>query len=129
MSQETWKPVVGFEGRYEVSDFGRVKSLGRVETFSRVLNNGVRADVTRLKREKILALSKGSNGYVTVRLLGKTFTVHQLVLKAFVGPKPDGFVTCHGDGNRLNNRLSNLRWDTYTANNRERNWKGRTHAR
>lgn len=117
---ERWLPIPGFVGRYEISDLGRVKSLARTETFNRKLNNGVRGDVSRSKCEKILVASLGSNGYLTVRLLGKTYTVHTLVLRTFVGPKPIGHAACHGDATRTNNRLINLRWDTYAANNAER---------
>ncbi|MFB9286612.1 HNH endonuclease signature motif containing protein [Pseudoclavibacter helvolus] len=46
----------------------------------------------------------------------KTFAVHRLVLLAFVGPAPDAAVTCHSDGDRTHNSLSNLRWDTQAAN-------------
>lgn len=42
--------------------------------------------------------------------------VHQLVLEAFVGPRPEGMECCHNDGNGANSRLSNLRWDTHAAN-------------
>lgn len=52
------------------------------------------------------------NGYARVKVAGKEEFLHRLILEAFVGPCPDGMVTCHGDGNRLNNRLDNLRWDT-----------------
>ena len=117
---ETWVAIPGFDGRYEVSSEGRVKSLGRSESYSRILNNCVRDNVVRMKCEKLLTPSRGLNGYLTVRLLGKTFTVHSLVLTSFVGPRPKGFAGCHCDGDKENNRLSNLRWDTYTANNRER---------
>lgn len=117
---ERWLPIPGFEGRYEVSDLGRVKSLGRTETFTSNLTSGARGNVTRTKREKMLRASPCPNGYLTVRLLGKTFTVHSLVLHAFVGPRPNGFAACHGDADKQNNRLTNLRWDSYTANNYER---------
>lgn len=117
---EAWRQVLGFEGRYEVSNLGRVRSLGRTETFSRILNNGVRGEVTRTKRTRLIAGGIGANGYLTVRLKGKTFTVHRLVLNAFVGPCPDGFAACHNDGNKLNNSAGNLRWDTYQANNADR---------
>lgn len=120
MTDERWLPIPGFEGRYEVSDLGRVKSLARTETFNRELNNGVRADVTRDKCEKILRASAGSNGYMTVRLCEKTYTVHNLVLSAFVGPRPPALAACHSDADKRNNRLGNLRWDTYAANNAER---------
>jgi len=120
MSIEEWRAVVGFEGRYEVSSMGRMRSLGRTETFNRLLNNGRRGDVTRTKKTKLLVGSLGSNGYLTVRLKGKTFTIHRLVLTAFVGARPEGQAACHNDGKSTNNTLSNLRWDTYQANNMDR---------
>ena len=52
------------------------------------------------------------------------FRVHRLVLEAFVGPCPEGHEGCHNDGNPLNNRLSNLRWDTPSANNRDKERHG-----
>lgn len=50
----------------------------------------------------------------------KTRTVHTLVLEAFIGPKPKGMEACHCNGNRADNRLSNLRWDTPAANNQDK---------
>lgn len=71
-------------------------------------------------------LSHGiSNGYACVRLRGKWCTVHSLVLTLFVGPCPDGMQCCHEDDNRLNNRLTNLRWDTQKANAADRYRNGR----
>jgi hypothetical protein len=59
-------------------------------------------------------------GYPTVNLArgGKKTAckIHRLVLHAFVGPCPDGMVGCHNDGDRANNDVSNLRWDSYKAN-------------
>jgi len=59
-------------------------------------------------------------GYPTVNLARggkKTICkIHRLVLEAYVGPCPEGMVACHGDGDRANNDLSNLRWDTPRAN-------------
>jgi hypothetical protein len=46
--------------------------------------------------------------------------VHRLVLQAFVGPNPEGTVCCHNDGDPSNNRLNNLRWDTYRANEQDK---------
>lgn len=129
MSEE-WRPVVGFEGRYEVSNKGRVRSLGRTETYSRILNDGKRSDVTRTKATRTISGGIGAHGYLTVRLKGKTFTVHRLVLSAFIGPCQRGLAACHNDGNKLNNAVPNLRWDTYQANNADRakhgTWPRRT---
>jgi hypothetical protein len=59
-------------------------------------------------------------GYLTVNLGGGVKKVarfiHRLVLEAFVGPRPPGLVCCHSDRDRTNNRLENIRWDTYLAN-------------
>lgn len=52
--------------------------------------------------------------------------VHKLVMEAFAGPKPDGAQICHADGNRLNNRLSNLRYGTAKDNAADRDWHGMT---
>lgn len=46
----------------------------------------------------------------------KSFRSHRLILEAFVGPCPEGLAACHNDGDRSNNRLSNLRWDTFANN-------------
>jgi hypothetical protein len=56
----------------------------------------------------------------------KQACVHSLVLLAFVGPRPDGMEACHNDGDRDNNRLSNLRWDTPRGNAEDRERHGRT---
>jgi HNH endonuclease len=62
-------------------------------------------------------------GYPTVNLGGGPRKVarliHQLVLEAFVGPRPPGLVCCHSDGDRTNNRMDNLRWDSYLANSED----------
>lgn len=57
----------------------------------------------------------------------RNFFVHRLVLEAFVGPCPEGMECCHGDGNPANNSLSNLRWDTGSANQADRRKHGTAH--
>jgi hypothetical protein len=108
---EVWKPVLGWEELYEASDIGRVRSLDRV--------TGGPFGSTRKTKGRILRPSK-VKGYWHVCLKDKQRVkneyVHRLVLLAFVGePGPDQ-QGCHGDGDRLNNALSNLRWDTLAAN-------------
>ena len=113
---EQWLPVVGFEGLYEVSNQGRIKSLDR-----RVYAGRGR---TRIQKGQMLSPGIGDTGYREVRLSkngrSKIFKVHRLVLIAFQGKMPPNFVACHNDGNRLNNDLSNLRWDTCSGNMRDK---------
>lgn len=111
-THEEWRPVVGYEGCYEVSDRGRVKSLTRLVPS--------KAGSTRTSPGRLLATppTKGGGGYPRVSLGSNTNTrfVHLLVLEAFVGPRPEGMEGCHNDGNPANNRLDNLRWDTHSSN-------------
>jgi hypothetical protein len=116
MSEERWLPVVGFEGLYEVSDFGRVRSLDRLATYTTPKGTVV------IRRHKGVLLKPGiaSNGYPLVVLgKGNSRLVHALVLTAFVGPPAPGFEVCHADGTRTNNCLTNLRWGTRTDNMRD----------
>lgn len=111
---ETWRQIPGFEGRYEVSDLGRVRSVDReVET-----SNG------QVRRYSGVVLSPGRQndfGHVTVMLgrEGGSRCVHELVLLAFVGPAPEGHECRHLDGNGSNNKLSNLSWGTKSQNGKD----------
>lgn len=109
---ENWKPVVGFEGLYEVSDQGRVRSLDHSTTG--------KDGRTRRYKGRVLVGSVDSSGRIQVVLSkegkGHYRRVHRLVLEAFVGPCPPGYEGCHWDDDRSNNHLSNLRWDTSSAN-------------
>jgi hypothetical protein len=108
---EQWRPVPGFEGSYEVSDHGRVRSVDRLVPY--------RDGNHRRRKGQILAGRLDPDGRPTVSLRKSPpyrARVQRLVLEAFVGPAPEGTVCCHNDGDPTNNRLSNLRWDTMTAN-------------
>jgi hypothetical protein len=101
---EQWKTVPGYEGLYEVSDGGRVRSL---------------------LLDRLLSITAHRSGHCSVRLSRKHFYVHALVLTVFVGPRPvrdDGLRTeCrHLDGNPSNNALANLRWGTVKENRADR---------
>jgi len=108
----TWLPVVGYEGFYEVSDQGDVRSLDRLVR--------VGADSRRLSPGKILKGTAVKGGYLTVQLCKKGSVsrryIHQLVLEAFIGPRPTGLDSCHNDGDCTNNGVTNLRWDTRSEN-------------
>ena len=116
ISPERWLPVVGFEGRYEVSDRGRVRSLNRL-----VRTTGG----MRTHRGRILStLKRDGDGYIQHSLCDgpnhrRAAKTHTLVLEAFVGPRGRGQVTRHLDGDVLNNQLSNLAWDSQAENVRD----------
>ena len=111
--EERWFAVPGYEGFYEVSDTGRVRSIDRY-----VAGRYVK----RLIRGKLLSQKLTNKGYPFVWLglgeKGKSSyrTVHRLVLEAFVGPAPEGAVACHNNDIQTDNRLENLRWDTRSEN-------------
>jgi hypothetical protein len=114
MQKETWRDVPNFEGYYQVSDLGNVKSLDRV------VNQTGRG--ARSLKGKMLALTKDTKGYRVVCLLKngdkKYIRVHQLVAMAFLNHVPCGhkLVVDHKDENKSNNVLSNLRLLTNREN-------------
>lgn len=115
---EMWKPVVGREGEYEVSDQGRVRSLDRVVVQAIARGPDRSRTVSRRMRGRMLRPVKAkSGGYLRVSLSSgmsgsRIRKIHQLVCEAFVGPCPEGQMPLHGDGDPTNNRLSNLRYGT-----------------
>lgn len=113
---EKWKPVVGFEGLYEVSDLGRVRSLDRIITRTVRWKSGIVKEIAYRHIGQMLRPGLASNGYLTVAIKTVSHCVQILVLTAFAGPAPEGLECCHGDGDRQNNRLTNLRWDTHASN-------------
>ena len=108
---EEWRPVVGYEGLYEVSSLGRVRSLDRwVRANSGRRRTGVRY-FTPSPSGKSRKYKK-----VLLRNPDKQHLVHRLVLEAFVGPRPDNCEARHLDGDPSNNRLDNLAWGTKAEN-------------
>lgn len=114
IGSEEWRPVVGFEGLYEVSSLGRVRSLPRLTA----MKNG-RA---RHTRGGLLAAAIGDR-YSSVCLKhegrSRTVRVHVLVAESFLGPRPEGYDVCHGNNDGHDNRLANLRYDTHRNNQRQ----------
>lgn len=113
---EIWKPVMGFEELYEVSDAGQVRSLTTPSRVGRVVRKNPKVLRQRDPRK---------DGYMVVSLYdeaGQSFAkyVHSLVLDAFVGERPSGMEGCHDDDNPRNNCLKNLRWDTPAGNQQDR---------
>lgn len=121
MTTDRWRPVPEWEGAYEVSDQGRVRSMPRWAWSSRGKGHWFKAGG--------IVLSPGIvSGYARVVLQRdkaiKNVSIHRLVLLAFVGPCPAGMEACHHDDDRLNNVLTNLRWDTKPANCADRTRNG-----
>lgn len=121
---EQWRPVVGFEGYYEVSDQGRVRSLDRVV----VEKGGMR----RMRPGRIMKPVARATGHLCINLMVKgkiqCFRVHRLVLEAFGGPCPEGMECRHLNGNPQDNRPENLAWGTRRENQHDR-WTHGTHNR
>lgn len=112
---ETWKPIEGFEGTYEVSDKGRVRSLDRTITYK---STRYGKDVSYFKKGQIIALGTVSTGYLSANLCdGKIHYVHRLVAKAFIGEPPEGCTDVnHINGIKSDNRVENLEWCTRSQN-------------
>lgn len=111
-SDEKWLPVVGYEGYYEVSDHGRVRSVDRM------VRSGATGSVWLAGRT--LRPGTGRTGHLRVSLSREgrqtTHSVHALVLTAFIGRRPDEMEACHTNGDEKDNRLENLRWGTRSDN-------------
>lgn len=114
---ETWKPVVGYEGIYEISSLGNVKSL------SRYIDGRIKGKKS-LTKEKILKPALSKKGYLRVLLSNdkktKNISIHRLVASAFV-QNLDNLKfnqVNHIDGNKLNNHYQNLEWCDIGHNNR-----------
>ena len=126
--EEVWRPVVGWEGLYEVSSRGRVRSLDRLLVKHTCQGCGLKTYRTTKGRLRHQQLDFA--GYPRVFLMavgrkGKLRPVHQLVVEAFVGPRPEGFEVLHVDGVRTNNIADNLRWGTKAENAADRERHGR----
>jgi hypothetical protein len=119
-----WRSVVGYEDSYEVSDDGRVRSLDRKVRAHRAIGTE-RYLGYRLIRGQELRTKPRPNGtgypQVTLSRDGKLkqYSVHVLMLEAFVGPRPPGMWGLHRDDSYINNVLPNLYWGTPSQNNRD----------
>lgn len=124
---EQWRPINGFEGAYEVSSLGRVRSVQRWRYVT-----GARGSYTRIVRERVLKPLTGRGTYQTVWLypMGEgepvSRMIHVLVTEAFCGPRPSPHhVARHLNDAPQDNRSANLRWGTHKENgeDKERNGK------
>lgn len=113
MSMVSWKSIPGYEGFYQASIGGRIRSLDRIVEYSdgrRTLHKGITLKPGKCKR-----------GYRRVTLwknnISKSRLISRLILRTFVGNCPSGMEVCHNDNDPSNNKLANLRYDTPKANN------------
>ena len=111
---EEWKDIKGYEGLYQVSDMGRVKSFGRTV----VSKNGLK----QYRKGRILKPRTNGYGYLRVDLCcgrgeSKSFYVHRLVCEAFHENTENKPCVNHIDEDKTNNTASNLEWSTYKENN------------
>lgn len=108
---EIWKDIPGYEGKYQASSLGRIRSLDR--------QIGTPGTVgCKFMKGRVLRPGPTKDGHLYVVLgHGAPGTpVHQLIARTFIGPRPDRMDVCHNDGDPTNNRADNLRYDT-RANN------------
>lgn len=107
-----WRPVVGFDGLYEVSNLGEVRSIARRQgtRVGRILTGRLSTSLNDTWRTRYLrvALYRDSKRHDT--------PVHHLVAEAFLGPRPLGLEINHKDGNPQNNRVDNLEYVTHSEN-------------
>ena len=111
---EEWRDIPGWEGYYEASNLGRVRSLDRIVFTKRGWKMRCRGQLLKQGKDKAgymrVAFPKNGGGQ-------EKMYVHRLVLSAFKGEPEEGMCTRHLDGDRTNNSPGNLEWGTYSENN------------
>lgn len=115
MEKEIWKDIPGYEGKYQASNLGNIRSVDR----PLVCSAQKHAEYTRMMKGRILRAARFcKGGHLSVVLgHGKNGSpVHQLIALTFLGPCPEGMEVLHGNGNPTDNRINNLRYGTRTEN-------------
>ena len=109
MIEEIWKDINGYEGQYQISNYGRVKSLSRFQDGR-----------LRKTKEFFIKQFESTYGYYQISLFKnhkkKNYRVHRLVAENFIENPKNMKVVNHIDGNKKNNRADNLEWVTYREN-------------
>lgn len=136
MTREEWRPVPGWEGLYEASSLGRVRSLDRI--IKRSIDRKPRLHRGRILRPMWTTKGRPENRYGAVRLMHQgrheVQRLGPLICTVFNGPRPDGLICRHLDGDPTNNAASNLAWGTLSENTLDsvahgtHPWARRTHC-
>lgn len=113
--EEIWKDIKGYEGLYQVSNYGRVKSLPKIHKTTKNYNK-----LGYITKEKILRQRKTQRGYFLVTLYkeqkGKSLYVHRIVANMFISNKDNKPCINHKNGDKNDNKVTNLEWCTYSEN-------------
>lgn len=113
---EEWRPVVGYEGQYEVSNMGRVRSLDRMINRKDGVVQHKKGQLLVLINHNAWSKNEEYGTYKVVNLNRKQKSVHALVAEAFLGERPPKYEILHLNGKRYDNRLQNLRYGTSAEN-------------
>ncbi|WP_405320527.1 NUMOD4 motif-containing HNH endonuclease, partial [Frisingicoccus sp.] len=117
---EVWKDIAGYEGLYQISNLGRVKSIERWQ-YNPVCKDSKQYHPEKIKIPSERKRKNAKQGYLALQLYkdnkGKNCYIHRLVAEAFI-PNPDNKETVnHINGDKHDNRVENLEWSTYRENN------------
>ena len=118
MNKEIWKDIPNYEGLYQISNFGKIRSLDAI-----INCKGAKNIDRHLRKGKILKQVINTKGYYYVNLSKKSkvqnIRVHRLVALVFLDNPNSYRCINHIDGNKLNNNVANLEWCTYSHNLKE----------
>lgn len=107
-SDEVWKDIPGYEGIYQASNYGEIRTVEGKTTFSRL--HGKRTWKSRVLKGRGNNPTTGKRVNLWKEGKAKDFLVARLIATTFLGIPPEGFTVNHKDGNRMNNALDNLEW-------------------